>query len=72
MVGVRGFEPPTPSSRIRRAGEISNNFRARQKGRLTIERIGGKDFATLAAINAIRAERRIGDPKRRGREPRFV
>jgi hypothetical protein len=35
-------------------------------------RIGGKDFATLAAINAIRAERRIGDPKRRGREPRFV
>jgi hypothetical protein len=29
---------------------------SRQKGRLTIERIAGKDFATLAAINAMRAE----------------
>jgi hypothetical protein len=34
------------------------------KGRLIIERIAGKDFVTLAAINAMRAECRIGDPKR--------
>ena len=34
------------------------------KGRLTLEPITGKDFATLAAINAMRSERRIGDPKR--------
>jgi hypothetical protein len=34
------------------------------KGRLIIERIAGKDFVTLAAINAMRAECRVGDPKR--------
>ncbi|MGA8584448.1 MAG: excisionase [Roseiarcus sp.] len=34
------------------------------KGRLIIERIAGKDFVTLAAINAMRAECRIADPKR--------
>jgi hypothetical protein len=34
------------------------------KGRLIIERIAGKDFVTLAAINAMRIECRTGDPKR--------
>ncbi len=34
------------------------------KGRLIIERIAGKDFVTLAAINAMRAECRISDPRR--------
>ena len=34
------------------------------KGRLIIERIAGKDFVTLAAISAMRAECRMGDLKR--------
>jgi hypothetical protein len=34
------------------------------KGRLIIERIAGKDFVTLAAINAMRAACRVDDPKR--------
>jgi hypothetical protein len=34
------------------------------KGRLIIERIAGKDFVTLAAINAMRTECRVVDPKR--------
>ena len=34
------------------------------KGRLVIERIAGKDFVTLAAINAMRAACRVDDPKR--------
>jgi hypothetical protein len=34
------------------------------KGRLIIERIAGKDFVTLAAINAMRTQCRMDDLKR--------
>ena len=43
---------------------VSGSRREAAKGRLVIQRIAGKDFVTLAAIDAMRAACRMDDPKR--------
>jgi hypothetical protein len=46
---------------------VSGLWKEAAKGRLIIERIAGKDFVTLAAINAMRAACRMDDDPKRSR-----